>query len=98
MIVKNQKAGVIDSLNNFIIPMIYTWLWPLNEDIPLEENKYLNARIGKKRGLLNLAGEVIIPIEYKSIKEIAPNIFSIENMEGKFGLADLNNNTFTECK
>jgi hypothetical protein len=52
----------------------------------------------KKRGLFNLAGEVIIPIEYKSIKEIAPNIFSIENMEGKFGLADLNNNTFTECK
>ena len=49
MIVKNQKAGVIDSLNNFIIPMVYTWLWPLNKDILLGENKYLNARIEKKR-------------------------------------------------
>ena len=98
MIVKNLKAGVIDSLNNFIIPMIYSSLSPLNQDIPLMENKYLMAWIGKKKGLLNLAGAIQIPIEYKSIKEITPNIFAIQNMEEKFGLADMNNNTFTECK
>ncbi|MFK7771366.1 MAG: WG repeat-containing protein [Saprospiraceae bacterium] len=101
MIVKNQKAGVIDSLNNFIIPMIYSSLSPLNQEIPLMENKYLKAWIAKKMGLLDFTGEVIIPIEYKSIKEIAPNIFTIQNIEEKFGLADLNNasaNTFTECK
>lgn len=98
MMVKNQKAGVIDSLNNFIIPMIYSSLSPMNQEIPLMENKYLKAWIGKKMGLLNFSGEVIIPIEYKKIKEIAPDIFSIQNMEENFGLANLNNNTFTECK
>lgn len=101
MIVKNQKAGVIDSLNNFIIPMIYSSLSPLNREIPVTENKYLKAWIGKKIGLFNLAGEVIIPIEYKKVEEIAPDIFSIEDAEGRFGLADLRDATaykFTECK
>ncbi len=101
MMVKNQKAGVIDSLNNFIIPMIYSSLSPLNQEIPLMENKYLKAWIGKKMGLLNLVGVIQIPIEYKRIIEIAPNIFAIQNMEEKFGLANMNNasaNTFTECK
>ncbi|MFK8006025.1 MAG: WG repeat-containing protein [Saprospiraceae bacterium] len=101
MIVKNRKAGVIDSLNNFIIPMIYSSLSPMNPEIPLMENKYLKAWIGKKMGLLDFAGEVIIPIEYKKINEIAPDIFTIENMEEKSGLADLNNSSsyvFTKCK
>lgn len=101
MIVKNQKAGVIDSLNNFIIPMIYSSLSPLNREIPVVENKYLKAWIGKKTGLLNLVGEVIIPIEYKRIVEVDPDIFSIVDIDGKSGLADLRNPTspkFTGCK
>jgi hypothetical protein len=68
MIVKNQKAGVIDSLNNFIIPMIYTWLWPLNEDIPLEENKYLNARIGKKEDYSILPAKSSFQLNTKVLK------------------------------
>ncbi len=98
MIVKNQKAGVIDSLNNFIIPMIYSSISPLNQEIPLMENKYLKAWMGRKMGLLNFAGEVQIPIEYKSIKEVSSDLFVIQNAEEKFGIANLKNNTFTNCK
>ncbi len=101
MIVKNQKAGVIDSMNNFIIPMIYSSLFPLNEKIPVAENKYMKAWKGLKLGLISLTGEVIIPIKYKNIREADPDIFIIQDTEENFGVADLRNPTaynFTECK
>ena len=101
MLVKNLKAGAIDSLNNFIIPMIYSSLTPFKTEGPLMDNKYLRAMIKKKMGLVDFTGEVKIPIEYKSIREMAPDIFSIENAEEKIGIVDLrdtNNFVFTECK
>lgn len=98
MLVKNDKAGAIDSLNNFIIPMIYSSLSPLHQDIPLLENKYLKAWLGKKMGLIDFTGKVKVPIAYRKISEVGKDVFVVQN-EGKlFGIVDLNNNVFTNCK
>ncbi|MFK8103775.1 MAG: WG repeat-containing protein [Saprospiraceae bacterium] len=92
-------VGAIDSLNRTVIPFIYTAIDHVDRTIPDYKNKYFKAYLGKKVGLINQKGEVLIPIEYAKVTvlELSKGIFSIKDQQGKTGLVNLDAKVFTDC-
>ncbi len=92
-------VGAIDSLNRTVIPFIYRAIDRVDRSIPDYQNKYFKAYLGKKVGLINQKGEVLIPIEYAKVTalELSKGIFSVENQQGKTGLVNLSAKVFTDC-
>lgn len=95
----NVGYGVIDSVNNVIIPFKYKELVRADKIHPYDEIKYLKAYIGKKVGLINRAGEIVVPIEYKKIQqsEHLQDVYILEDQEERFGFANLSHSIITDC-
>jgi hypothetical protein len=64
LVKRGGKFGVVDLENNWIIPFNYDWIEPYFSD------SLIKVRIDKNLGLINIFGEVILPIEYDQIGKI----------------------------
>ncbi len=88
--IKNNKFGVIDSLNKIIVPFIYDFIEYKNSRL-IVKNKNLN-------GVLTTKNELLIPIQHQFILPRRKDRFIIWTKENVFGLSDLNGKTIIPIK
>lgn len=82
-IAKNSARGMIDSLNNVIIPFKYKYL------IQNEDNYVAGTLVNaNKWGVLNKQGEIIIPYKYEMIRLFSKDLFRFQKGK-KWGIANL---------
>ncbi len=85
-------AGCIDQEGAFVIPMVYT-------DLRVEGLRVIacqKSATGFSYGVLSLKNEILIPIEYKSIKSLGTLRFAVENVDGKIALFTENGKALTD--
>lgn len=76
------KVGCINESGDVVIPLNYT-------DLRMEGLRIIACvknPTGFAYGVLSLKNEVIIPLQYKSVKALGTLRFAVENQEGKFAL------------
>lgn len=76
------KVGCINESGDVVIPLAYT-------DLRVEGLRIIACiknPTGFAYGVLSLKNEVIIPLQYKSVKALGTLRFAVENPEGKFAL------------
>lgn len=88
--IKDNKFGVIDSLNKVIVPFIY--------DFIEYKNRRLIVKIENLNGVLTTKNELLIPIKYQFILPRKNDRFIIWTKKNIFGLADLNGNIIIPIK
>ncbi|MCH3883413.1 WG repeat-containing protein [Tenacibaculum aquimarinum] len=88
--IKDDKFGIIDSLNNIIVPFIY--------DFIEYKNSRLIVKIENLNGVLTTKNELLIPIKYQFILPRKNDRFIIWTKKNIFGLTDLNGNIIIPLK
>jgi hypothetical protein len=102
---KNKKAGVIDSLNNIVIPFEYSWISKFttrSADFEyLEDNQFNkndlycvideNSLTGINAGVFNSKGEMLIPVKYQNVFNIYSNGLIGVTLDKKAGFINLKN-------
>lgn len=88
--IKDNKFGIIDSVNKIIVPFIYDFIDYKNSRL-IVRNKNLN-------GVLTTKNELLIPIQHQFILPRKKDRFIIWTKENLFGLSDLNGKTIIPIK
>lgn len=84
----NDKRGVINLLNENVIPIKYDGLSPFIRD----QKVYFVASLDKKFGLLNEAGEIIVPMVFDFIQFNSIDTYLSAVKDHKWSLIDYKNN------
>lgn len=86
---KEGKWGVVDSLNNIIIPFKYSY-------ILLKDNRFIAIDSKtRKAGMVDLNGNIIVPFEFSRLEFMAHNLIQVRKYHENYfevGLMDMNGN------
>lgn len=92
---KNGQYGYIDSYENIILPFEY-------DAIDIASNGLIPVMKKEKYGVVNIDGEVVIPIQYGSWVSFDSDEYgkncSLTSINGKVGIIDINNNIVVPFK
>ena len=68
------------------------WRSDMDKITKIDYEMYFVVKKDSLFGLTNLAGDMIFPLQYRSINLFQNRYYKIETTENKFGLGDLNGN------
>lgn len=91
---KSGKYGMIDRLNNIVIPFEYDKIFKLNKPYKRGQDRewlglYRMEKDGKM-GMMDKTGKITIPVKYSVVGIMEENIYSLGSEELGYGLVDQN--------
>ncbi len=86
-----NNFGYVDEYNRLVIPMKYNYAGDFKNGVAI-------VGIGNRRGIINKSGQVVLPIEYETIKIDAPTGYYTIEKNGKNGVAGKDGKLLVPCK
>lgn len=87
---KNNKYGIIDRLNNVILPFEFDKFLPIYKDFKnwrdREWSGYYSATKNGKSGIYNQKGKATIPLEYETVSKLKEGLYCVGSKGSGYGV------------
>lgn len=86
---KNDKYGLVDTSGTEIVAPVYEYIGQVEDSLMLVKNS-------GKYGMINLKGEIIIPIQYNTLRSAGEGMVSFMTEPQRWGYLNLKNEVVVE--